>query len=219
MAIASNATHVVPSLLTRPMKHLLLLLSLVALVSCQKDGKTSSGHTARTIIVQPLGNFESSLAEDIVVEIRKVHPKVELNAAIPLPPGSFYAPRNRYRADSIIRYLAGRAKDGSVVIGLAHTDISTTKNKVRDWGVMGLGYHPGAACVVSDFRLRKRHQENQLYKVALHELGHTEGLPHCPDRSCIMRDAEGKIPLREEKAFCTNCRAFLNNKRHWNIKD
>ncbi|HLN94978.1 MAG TPA: matrixin family metalloprotease [Flavobacterium sp.] len=201
------------------MKHLFLLLTLVALVSCQKDGNTSSGNTARTVVVQPLGNFEASVAEDIVVAIRKVHPKVVLNAAIPLPPHSFYAPRNRYRADSIIRYLAGRAKDGSVVIGLAHTDISTTKNKVKDWGVMGLGYHPGAACVVSDFRLRKHHQENQLYKVVLHELGHTEGLPHCPKRSCIMRDAEGKIPLQEEKAFCSKCRSFLNDKRHWTIRD
>ncbi|WP_264558052.1 matrixin family metalloprotease [Flavobacterium sp. N1718] len=90
------------------------------------------------------------------------------------------------------------------------------KNNVKDWGVMGLGYHPGAACVVSDFRLRKHHQENQLYKVVLHELGHTEGLPHCPKRSCIMRDAEGKIPLQEEKAFCSKCRAFLND-RQWRI--
>ncbi len=119
---------------TSTMKHLFLLLTLVALVSCQKDGNTSSGHTARTVVVQPLGNFEASVAEDIVVAIRKVHPKVVLNAAIPLPPRSFYAPRNRYRADSIIRCLAGRAKDGSVVIGLAHTDISTTKKQRKGLG-------------------------------------------------------------------------------------
>lgn len=205
--------------LFRPILHLLAIVNtsgilLLALFfnSCQKERST----TARTIILQPLGDFEPDLAKEIAAEIRKLQPNVVQNTAIPFPPHSFYAPRNRYRADSIIRYLAGRAKNGSVVIGLTHTDISTTKNKVKDWGVMGLGYHPGAACVVSDFRLRKHHQENQPYKVALHELGHTEGLPHCPDKSCIMRDAEGKMPLQEEKAFCSECRTFLND-RQWCI--
>ncbi|MBK6340340.1 MAG: hypothetical protein IPF63_12375 [Bacteroidetes bacterium] len=27
----------------------------------------------------------------------------------------------------------------------------------------------------------------------MHEIGHTQDLKHCPDQSCIMRAAEGKI--------------------------
>jgi len=193
-----------------------LLLSCLALLCCQKEPASAPDTQSRTIIVQPLGHFSAGEAKMIISQIRQIHPNVELKEAIPFPPQSFYAPRNRYRADSIIACLSRTAKEGTIVIGLSHADISTTKKNVRDWGVMGLGYQPGAACVVSDFRLRKHGQESQLYKVALHELGHTEGLPHCPEKSCLMRDAEGKIPLKEEKAFCLECRAFLN-KRHWRI--
>ena len=54
-------------------------------------------------------------------------------------------------------------------------------------------------------------------RVILHELGHTEGLDHCPDQSCLMRDAEGGNPLDQEKNFCLKCRNFLIRKG-WKLK-
>lgn len=81
---------------------------------------------------------------------------------------------------------------------------------------MGLGYRPGNACVASSFRLTKKNKTQQFHKVALHELGHTQGLPHCPDKSCLMRDAEGGNPLDEEKAFCASCRQYLKSK-NWKL--
>jgi archaemetzincin len=91
-------------------------------------------------------------------------------------------------------------------------DISTTKNGIKDWGIMGLGYRPGKSCVVSDFRMAVKNRNQQFYKVVLHELGHTEGLPHCKTKTCLMRDAEGGNHLDEEKDFCKNCKDFLLNK-------
>lgn len=82
---------------------------------------------------------------------------------------------------------------------------------------MGLGYMPGNACVISTFRLKGNNQAEKLYKVAIHELGHTQGLPHCPDKSCFMRDAEGKDHLNEEVHFCPKCKAYLI-KRGWNLR-
>ena len=81
---------------------------------------------------------------------------------------------------------------------------------------MGLGYRPGNACVVSSYRLSKKNKTEQFYKVALHELGHTEGLPHCKNKTCLMRDAEGGNPLNEEKEFCISCKKYLKGKK-WNI--
>jgi archaemetzincin len=51
----------------------------------------------------------------------------------------------------------------------------------------------------------------KLFKVAIHELGHTQGLKHCPVNDCLMRDAEGKDHLDEEKDFCKKCKAVLIN--------
>lgn len=131
---------------------------------------------------------------------------------MPLPDAAFYAPRNRYRADSILRMLGAGGHSDTVIVGLLSEDISTTKGAHADWGIMGLGYRPGPACVVSSFRLRKSRKADQFYKVVIHELGHTQGLPHCPDKTCFMRDAEGGNPLDDEHHFCTACAAFLRLK-------
>ncbi len=106
---------------------------------------------------------------------------------------------------------------GHITIGLTSKDISTTKGKIEDYGIMGLGYTPGNACVVSTFRVSKENKQNQFFKFCIHELGHTSGLPHCPEKTCFMRDAEGGNPSNEEKDFCPKCKVHLISK-DWNLK-
>jgi archaemetzincin len=74
---------------------------------------------------------------------------------------------------------------------------------------MGLGYCPGTACIASSYRLKKGNKLTQFYKVAIHELGHTQGLPHCSTKTCLMRDAEGGNPIDEENDFCPKCKKVL----------
>ena len=82
---------------------------------------------------------------------------------------------------------------------------------------MGLGFCPGKACIASTFRLSKIETNKQLFKVAIHEMGHTFGLPHCAIKYCFMRDAEGGYPTNKEKDFCTKCKSFLI-KHGWDKK-
>ncbi|RSK24015.1 Zn-dependent protease [Hymenobacter metallilatus] len=127
----------------------------------------------------------------------------------PLPSAAYYPPRHRYRADSLLRYLTRHYQPDTLVIGLTRHDISTTKNGHPDWGVLGLGYQPGRAAMVSSFRLRHHNLSTQFYKVVLHEIGHTQGLPHCPEPTCFMRDAEGGNPTDQETGFCPRCTGHL----------
>src|SRR5204862_4616162 len=99
-----------------------------------------------------------------------------------------------------------------VTIYLTAKDISTSKDSIADWGVMGLVFCPGKACIASSFRLSRSEKLQQLFKVAIHELGHTQGLPHCEVPSCFMRDAEGHNPTNEEKDFCPKCKKYLEQK-------
>ena len=136
--------------------------------------------------------------------------RVVIKPSVPLPAQAYYAPRNRYRADTLIRCLSGWCK-GRSMIGLSVQDISTTKEQVKDYGVMGLGFQPGRACVVSLFRLKptstsQQQLQQRLYKLAAHELGHNFGLPHCSNDTCIMTDAEGKMKLDNEKSLCSTCK-------------
>lgn len=178
----------------------------------EKPVKNQEQKKAVTILIQPFQDIKSENLEKVVVGIKKVYPNVKVLEAIAFPENTYYKERNRYRADSIIKFLSSKTKDGFVTIGLTSKDISATKGKIKDFGIMGLGYRPGKACVASMFRLNKENTDEQFYKIAIHELGHTQGLPHCPEKMCFMRDAEGKNPTNEETDFCKKCKTFLINK-------
>jgi archaemetzincin len=197
------------------MKHFVFLL-LFSVLSCT-NGKNEKNEEKqriiqKVIVIQPLGNFKAGQAKKVFAEIKAINPNLILRKNIDFPENSYYKPRNRYRADSIIKSLRSKIGEDSVIVGLSNLDISTTKNEIKDWGVMGLGYKPGKACVVSDFRLSSKNKNQQFYKLVLHELGHTAGLPHCVVKTCLMRDAEGGNPLDEEKDFCNTCKSFLKSK-------
>jgi len=190
-----------------------LLFCLLVVFSCsEKKQKIIEKDKETTILIQPFKDIETEKVNFIAKEIAKICPNVRILKPIDFPENTYYKPRNRYRADSVISYLNKETKDGFITIGLTSKDISVTKGKIKDFGVMGLGFRPGKACVASDFRLNKQNSNEQFFKVAIHELGHTQGLKHCPTKICFMRDAEGKNPTNEEKEFCEKCKNVLISK-------
>jgi archaemetzincin len=135
---------------------------------------------------------------------------------VELPASAYYPPRRRYRAERLLSYLNTRLPaGGGRILGLTGADISTTKDAHPDWGVLGLGELPGTATVISAFRCRKRargpeHARQRLAKVAVHEIGHTLGLDHCPTVGCLMEDAGGKVTTCDrEYDFCARCRGLV----------
>ena len=191
------------------------LFSLIFSCEKSKDNAVKNGEEI-TILIQPFEDVKPKQLAEISENIRKIYPKIKILKPIKFPQNTYYEPRNRYRADSIIKYLRTKTPNNCVTLALTNKDISVTKGKVADFGVMGLGYRPGNACVASSFRLNPKNKNEQFYKIAIHELGHTQGLKHCPDKTCFMRDAEGKNPTNEEKDFCQNCKKVLRSK-NWKI--
>lgn len=179
--------------------------------SDKKDSTIKDDKTV-TILIQPFKDMNSETTIFLASEIKKIYPHLKTLEAIDLPKEAYYKDRNRYRADSIIKYLSKNTTEGFVTIGLTTKDISTTKGTIKDFGVMGLGFKPGKSCIASNFRLSKGNKNEQFFKVTIHEIGHTQGLKHCPKKSCFMRDAEGKNPTDEETDFCNKCKNFLKTK-------
>lgn len=182
------------------MKYLALLLWLF---SFQPKIKSS------IVVLQPFSDVSSKKINYVFAQLKKINPNIELKKSIDLPDEAYYKPRSRFRADYLIHYLAQRTPDGYTTIGITTKDISTTKNSHYEWGVMGLSYCPGKACVVSDYRLSVNDQCNQFFKVVVHELGHTQGLRHCPVKTCFMQDAKGKNSTGHETGFCPSCKSYL----------
>ena len=179
----------------------------------------------QTIALQPLGTVEAELITQLQGAIEEYYQiNVVVMPQISVPQEAYInVKKPRYRADKLLAYLSNSNKNKhSYVLGITNVDISTTKkntvgamlkpaSKYYDWGVMGLGYMPGKSCIVSTFRLRcNRAQQfnDRCVKVAIHELGHNQGLPHCnSNKLCVMSDAAETVATidRVEKKLCNNC--------------
>ncbi len=192
----------------------LFFVLILLMISCKENHKTEPKKKDQKFVLQlqPFSDMKTQEVENIAKQIRLIYPEVAILEKIDFPKNSYYQKRNRYRADSIIQFLSLQTGNGFVKIGLTHKDISATKGNIEDFGVMGLGYRPGKSCVASSFRLNPAKRESQFYKIIIHEIGHTQGLPHCPEKTCFMRSAEGGNPTDEEKDFCPKCKKHLKSK-------
>jgi len=190
---------------------------LILFSNCKSDSsieKKTHTTTAKTVfdkklMLLPLGKINDATISNVYDSLRQIFPDVVLMKKESMPAIAYTAPRNRYRADTLIHWMSRRAQENEIYLGITSYDISSTKNGNPDFGIMGLGFRPGKACVASDFRLKDK---SNFFKVVIHELGHTAGLHHCPEKTCFMRDAEGHDLTGEEKEFCKRCRSFLIEK-------
>lgn len=177
----------------------------------------------RALYLQPLGEALPDADVAIVrLALREIYGlDVRSLPRVDLPSSAYYARGQRYRAETLLSFLAPRLPaDGLRILGLTAVDISTTKGKVYDWGILGLGSLDGSAGVLSAFRCHKKsrgpqHARERLAKVAVHEIGHTLGLDHCPRRGCLMEDAEGSVQTTDrEYDLCERCRGQLAQAGH-----
>lgn len=169
---------------------------------------------SRKIVLLPLGKVSKMFIDETVARLKSYIPTIELRKAESMPSSAYYKPRNRYRADKLLSWLQNRTAQNETWVGITMNDISTTKGIYYDYGVMGLGRCPGSTCVASNFRLK---QKKYFYKVVIHELGHTTGLPHCSVKTCFMTDADGGDPTATETDFCVKCTRHLIN-QGWSLK-
>lgn len=199
-----------------------IVIALLSLLSCSTDATIKVG-------IQPFGNFERSLTDTVLNVLADTYnAQVYILQRKALPEEAFINAKSpRYRADKIISIVrAGKPDSLDHIISLTDQDISTTKrdrlgrvkrpeSKYSDWGIFGLGYQPGASCIVSTYRLKNTDQRKfieRLKKVAVHELGHNLGLDHCESELCVMRDAVETIKTidRVDSKLCEQCRQRID---------
>lgn len=175
----------------------------------------------------PYGDFDSHVINFLHNKLEDLFEKVEVRANVDFPAGAWYEPRQRYRAPKLLDYQqtlftckSSERGKSEYILGVTSKDISLKYKEYEDWGVMGLSYLRKGVSVISTFRLGgiQKMNKDSFYKLALHELGHAAGLPHCEkSKTCIMRDAKGKDHFPQLTDFCPSCKAYLQE-RGWKLQ-
>ena len=210
--------------------------------SCQKikkDLNINKSIPPNFLAIQPFGNVskEEVLAvKKSILQYYELQIKVLPNISLPkncnnTAVGEFLKTKLalRYRADSLLIFLKKNKPKGiQYILGITNEDITCTNRDKNgqitypswmhsDWGIFGLGYCPGSACIISSFRLKfdnpipkKLHE--RLSRVARHEIGHNFGLPHCTQKklNCFMAQVNLQNALlsldTESDSLCSLCK-------------
>lgn len=192
---------------------LIFFSSFLLFISCNEISNKAASKPS-TIAIQPFAFNDTAQISLLKKYIENYyHFKVIVLSNKEIPKEAYYEPRNRYKADKLIKILKSSNADAfDYIIGITEKDISTKKGNIPDFGIFGLGYQPGKSCVISSFRLKttdKKLVKERMIKVALHEIGHNLGLPHCSaSTDCFMHAAEASIKQidKEKMDMCDRCK-------------
>lgn len=124
--------------------------------------------------------------------------------------------RDQYYSTLILEKLAGKAPDRAAKI-LAVTGVDLFIPILTH--VYGEAQIGGMACIVSTCRLKEdlpagalEAFHRRVVKEAIHELGHTFNLRHCPDQACIMHYCRSiKDVDHKSEQFCRYCLVLLED--------
>ena len=144
--------------------------------------------------VVPVGEVPRTIKRGASAALRSVYDcDVEVGDARPLPDGAYDSNRSQYRAEEFIE-LSSRVGTGEKNVALTTKDLFYRRRNY----VFGLAYLGGNGCVVSTYRLQTSSDGGvstrsasevfgtRVRKEIIHEVGHTLGLEHCDDSSCVM---------------------------------
>jgi len=188
----------------------ILLLFNMILPGRNPDGKK--------VYLIPIGDgVDPELVRELRLNLEEeFHQPFVIGSVIGLPSGAYVPTRRQYYSPAILSLLKRKfPKDASRVLGIVNHDL---------W-VPGLNFIFGEAdleakvAVISLIRLRQEFYhlppDPELFflralKEAVHELGHTYGLPHCSDPNCVMHFSNSLADTDRKSAhFCPRCRRLL----------
>ena len=177
-----------------------------------------SSQPAHNIVISPIGDVTPDLLDPIRDEVKRIYGyPTEVLALLDDPEFAFHPNRNQYHSTPVLEQLALNAPaDALKVLALVEVDLFIPI-LTHVYGEAQLG---GKACMVSTIRLTEGHRSldtqepylSRIIKEAIHELGHTFKLRHCPQHTCLMHYCrnEGDVDRKSDQ-LCRYCKVLLDD--------
>ena len=165
------------------------------------------------------GYFEKGLLDKVVKDVEHEFQLPVKTKEGHLDLSLFYEPsRRQYDGFRLLKEIdSGFAKETNKTLGLFNVDLFIP---ILTY-IFGQAYLNGRAGIVSLYRLRNERYGifkdekilvNRFRKEVIHELGHTFGLIHCLDPSCVMRSSTYVEDIdQKEHQLCRKCKEKLSN--------
>lgn len=214
----------------RKLYPLLLLVVCIVLFSCGgkcSEEKKKAGSEKAVEQRQPrqvpfisiycYGSISDVKSNMLAGKLKKYYPRVDMvRRHLVLPKEYYHQGRNRYDGSGLLKDL-GRLRKGDVVLGVTDEVIYKANEISPTYGIFGVSPVGAHVALISLTQPSgRKHTDDHLVKLALHELGHAFGLNHCTNEHCFMVDAEHGNKFSQTPSFCKDCKQFLN-KNGWEL--
>lgn len=164
-----------------------------------------------------LGEISSALVAGLKAGLaRELSASCEILPSAPQPTYALNPARQQYCSTEILAELVSRPRPSAAkLLAITSSDLFIPILTF----VFGEAQMNGSCAVVSTHRLRQEFYglptdpallQSRLIKEAVHELGHTIGIAHCDDYSCVMAPSHAIewIDLKQP-SLCKACRAAV----------
>jgi archaemetzincin len=171
----------------------------------------------RIISLMPVGQVDRALLEPLAQDLtRRLHVACSIQPNGVEAEFAFNPLRRQYHSSEILKKILPVPTNGIwKVLGVTEMDLYIPVLTF----VFGEAQLGDGGAVVSTHRLRQEFYglptdpellHERLLKESLHELGHTYGLRHCPDYTCVMSASNGveRIDLKQAE-FCSACAQLM----------